>query len=132
MKGLSNYQILQSGLYGQIVKWFQNHTHIERKLLGEASNKKKGCGSQSSAGSTTEAMEQHVKELHKEGKKLHADGDKLVRECDSYVLREQNMCDLTSNTRPQETIKLYLFFKKPLHVTGADPGGALGAEAPPL
>ena len=66
----------------------------------------------------TEAMEEHIRELQKEGKKVHADRDKLVRlQSDSYVLREQKMCDLASNTRPQETFKLYPFFKKPLHVS---------------
>lgn len=113
---------MQSGLYGQIIKWFQNHTFIERKLLGEVctKKKKKGDGSQSSGNSTddTESMEDHIRELQKEGRKVHADRDKLVRlQSDSYVLREQKMCDLASNTRPQETIKLYPFFKKPLHVS---------------
>ena len=91
-------------------------TFIERKLLGEVGTKKKKKrgGSQSSGNSTddTKAMEEHIRELQKEGKKMHADRDKLVRlQSDSYVLREQKMCDLGSNTRPQETIKLYPFFK---------------------
>ena len=108
---------MQSGLYGQIIKWFQNHTFIERKLLGEVctKKKKKGDGSQSSGNSTddTESMEDHIRELQKEGRKVHADRDKLVRlQSDSYVLREQKMCDLASNTRPQETIKLYPFFQE--------------------
>ena len=66
----------------------------------------------------TEAMEEHIRELQKEGKKVHADRDKWVcLQSDSYVLREQKMCDLALNTRPQETFKLYPFFKEPLHVS---------------
>ena len=94
---------------------------MERKLLGEAtSRKRKVCMSQSSESPTddVQAMAEHVRELQKEGKKMRPDRDKLVRlQSDSYVLRERQMCDLTSNTRPQETIKLYPFFKKPLHVS---------------
>ena len=97
---------------------------MERKLLGEAGSKRKKKGGESrSPGSSihaddTEAMEEHIRELQKEGKKVNPDRDKLVRlQSDSYVLREQKMCDLASNARPQETFKLYPFFKKPLHVS---------------
>ena len=95
---------------------------MERKLLGEVGtkSKKKDGGSQSSGSSTddSEAIEEHIRELQREGRKVHADRDKLVRlQSDSYVLREQKMCDIASNMRPQDTFKLYPFFKKPLHVS---------------
>ena len=56
-------------------QWFQNHMFTERKLLGEAgsSRKREDGGSQSSGSSIhaddTEAMEEHIRELQKEGRR---------------------------------------------------------------
>ena len=58
-------------------------------------------------------MEEHIRELQKEGKKVNPDRDKLVRlQSDSYVLREKKMCDLASNARPQETFQAIPFLQE--------------------
>lgn len=63
-------------MYGQIVRWFQNHNYLDRKSLdGSATKKKKrSVSSDSQIGDDDdEAIQSHLSELQKEVKKNRYD-----------------------------------------------------------
>ena len=70
------------GLYGQIVRWFQNHSHLDRKACGLVQVGKAKVATSSTSPEESEdddeAIQLHLRELAKECKKV-LDHPKIAR-----------------------------------------------------
>ena len=90
-------------LYGQISKWFQNHSYIDRKESGKT--KKKMPILTSSVEDDGVAIQEQICELKKECAKKNTDCDKIVRLLSlTLTARRENMFEATAATRVTDTI----------------------------
>lgn len=73
MYSYTRFLLLQAGLYGQVVRWFQNHSYSEKKLNDSGNSAKKRRTSAPvvtvSDEEDNEAIDSHLAELEKEVKK---------------------------------------------------------------
>ena len=103
-----NHFYCRAGLYGRIVKWFQNHSYLSRKACGEVKSKKdKTCQQHSDVEDDDEAVKLHFQELDKElKKKHHQDGDKITRLLSlTYPFRRSEMLSVSAATRVATVLK---------------------------
>ena len=105
----------QAALYGQIVKWFQNHAYMEQNLCEGKTKAKKLCVPEES--DDEEAGKLHLSELQKELKKNKFDYDKVARLLSlTFAHRRHEMAADTATTRIGEVLKRFSCLKKPIYV----------------
>ena len=106
----------QAGLYGQVVKWFQNHSYSEK----ESVKKKKIVASTTEDQSSDDeaAVGAHLRELAKELKKKQSrDEDKISRLLSlTFSSRRANMMAHPANPRISTAIQEYPCLKSALYV----------------
>lgn len=66
-------------MYGQVVKWFQNHSYQDKKQMSEKKKVSKKCNKSSEQSDDEEAVSTHIQELVKEANKKKYDQDKIAR-----------------------------------------------------
>ena len=115
---------MQASLNSQIVKWFQNNEHANRKACG--TTRKWGQPSQSSVTSSPtsetnfdEDADEHLSELKKELSRKRWDVDKIVRFLSlTYKSRtETRDAQRGSHSRIAVTMMDFPCFKQPLFVS---------------
>lgn len=106
-------------MYGQIVRWFQNHSYMERKSCGEKSTKKKSLPIVMSVhdDEDEETVKCHLKELEREVKKKQMDDNKVSRLLSlTYASRRESILSHNATTRVAATLEQYSCLKKPIYV----------------
>lgn len=97
-------------MYGQIGKWFQNHsTHLDRKACGEMKKAvTKPNQNSDSSEADSEAIQAHLKEIQKGSHKKPADREKASKLLSlAYKDRQREMMQKSAPTCVSETPKLY-------------------------
>ena len=110
---------MQASLYGQVIRWFQNHNPESSDIETTKKKKKKKVATEVvTVDDDDEAVESHIKELRKEVKKNRMDNNKIVRLLSlSYAKRRDEMMSESAVTRVSSTIQKYPCFKKPRYVS---------------
>lgn len=106
-------------MYGQIGKWFQNHTHLDQKACSETKKAvTKPNQNSDSSEDDSEAIQAHLKELQKGGHKKPADCEKASRLLSlMYKVCRREMMQKSAPTRVSETPKLYSVLSVPVFVS---------------
>ena len=108
--------IMQASLYGQIIRWFQNHSYSSGDT--KLPSKKKKSLPPCSDDDDNEAIQVHLKELEKEVKRKSPDEDKLARLlCLTFTGRRNTMLAQTANARVTSAIQKYPCLKQPIFVS---------------
>ena len=82
---------MQASLYGQIVRWFQNHACNDDSSK-KAKKKERIVENETPTEDDDEAVQSHLKELEKEVKKKNMDSDKVTRLLSlTFVSRREGM-----------------------------------------
>ena len=107
---------MQASLYGQVVKWFQNHSYNEQKQK-KCVNKPAAKVMDAHESDDEEAVRSHLRELQKELKKKKQDYDKIARLLSlTYSCRKSDILSRPANTRITFTLKNYPCLKDPIFV----------------
>jgi hypothetical protein len=107
---------VQASLYGQVVKWFQNHSYNEKKCVNKRRRAAKVVDTYES--DDDEAIQSHLSELQKELKKKKQDYDKIVRLLSlTFSCRKGDTLSRPANTRITSTLKNYPCLKDPIFVS---------------
>ena len=115
--------LLQASLYGQIVKWFQNHSYLDRKLCGDVNAKKPPSTCSESTVEIPESDDEetvalHLNELKREVKNNRPDDNRLARLMSlTYTSRHSTMASTQANARLSLGINEYPCLKKPIFVS---------------
>ena len=107
---------IQASLYTQIIRWYQNHLYVQRKLADKPKKKRKQSLSVDSE--DEEAIQSHLHELKMEVKKKKADDEKVARLMSlTYVSRNREILALSASTRVGTALKEYPCLMKPIFVS---------------
>lgn len=128
-----NHFCIQATLNRQIIKWFQNNTFNNRKILGMVTKRVKGSASQCNQSQvdlfSEEECEQEdvltvpddVTELELELKKAKSDwdNDKIAQLLSStYKFRDMScLKEKSTHLRISKTVSMYPCFKQPIFVS---------------
>ena len=109
---------IQASLYGQIIKWYQNHLYLDRKLCGDAKSTKTSSTTSQPEGDDEESIVHHKNELEKEVKKKNPDDNKLARLMSlTFASRRRSFLEKTANTRVSDAISIYPCLMRPIFVS---------------
>ena len=106
-------------MYGQISKWFQNHSYLDRRDSGCVQKKRIPVADTSEQDDDEAAIQEHLRELGKEcSRKKITDQDKIVRLLSlTHAARREIMLKITAATRVSDTIEKYGILEVPSYVS---------------
>lgn len=109
---------MQASLYGQIIRWFQNHS--EKSSSSKKGKRPSSSGSKSVADDDDdeEAVQYHLQELKKEASRKKGDSNKITRLLSlTFNFRRREALSLPAGTRVNTVIRSYPCLLKPIHVS---------------
>lgn len=109
---------MQAGIYGQVVRWFQNHSYSDKKSCKKSARTKSLSHDENQSSDDEEAVEAHLSELAKEMKKKQHNKDKVARLLSlTFSNCRAEMLSQPANSRISTALQKYPCLGSPMYVS---------------